>query len=98
MAFRHPSDRPGKGTSCPFGGGQLHHTGQPSCPGRREVHDEVLVDGRHGVCIWDGRPDHHFGRVRWEDGTESDVIHVERIRPAEDAYIEAGGHKVVLAS
>ncbi|CAK9078046.1 Uncharacterized protein SCF082_LOCUS37378 [Durusdinium trenchii] len=66
----------------------IRHLDAPKRPSDFKVHDEVLVDGRHGVCIWDGRPDHHFGRVRWEDGTESDVIHVERIRPAEDAYIE----------
>lgn len=33
----------------------------------RQVGSEVAVGGRKAVCIWDGRPEHHFARVRWED-------------------------------
>ncbi|CAJ1334173.1 unnamed protein product [Effrenium voratum] len=44
-----------------------------------KVGSEVAVGGRKAVCIWDGRPEHHFARVRWEDGTESDIIPADEV-------------------
>ncbi|CAE7864948.1 UBP26 [Symbiodinium sp. KB8] len=40
------------------------------------VNDVVSVNGRPGVVTWDGRPQHQFAKVRFEDGKESDVLPV----------------------
>jgi len=41
--------------------------------------EQIWVDGREAVVVWDGRPEHQYVKVRWErDGTDSDLI------PAED--------------
>ena len=40
------------------------------------MNEVVSVNGRPGVATWDGRPQHHFAKVRFEDGKESDVLPV----------------------
>ena len=39
------------------------------------------VDSRIGIVTWDGRPEHAFATVKWQDdGTESETIGAEKIR------------------
>lgn len=62
----------------------------------------MVVDGRKGVCLWDGRPSHQYARVRWEDGSESDVLPVALVslaqREPEEARIQRDpGHFEVIS-
>ena len=48
----------------------------------------MSVNGRQCVVTWDGRPNHQFAKVRWEDGTESDVLPVCSIQANKPAVEE----------
>ena len=42
----------------------------------------VEIAGRRGVVCWDGRPEHEYIMVRWDDtGEESEVIEVSEVSP-----------------
>ena len=48
----------------------------------------MLVDDQRGVCIWDGRPEHEYAKVRWSDGSESGILPICRIRTEEAHFYE----------
>ena len=54
----------------------VRHLDTSGSSGSFSVNEVVSVDGRPGVATWDGRPQHHFAKVRFEDGKESDVLPV----------------------
>ncbi|CAL1125970.1 unnamed protein product [Cladocopium goreaui] len=68
----------------------IRHLDAPKGPSRSsfKVGDEVMVHDRVGICIWDGRPEHQYARVRWDDdGSESEILPVSQIT-AENRCLE----------
>lgn len=61
-----------------------------------QVGDEVMVHDRVGICIWDGRPEHQYARVRWDDdGSESEILPVSQITAENRCLEEARGHHLI---
>jgi len=45
------------------------------------IESKVSAGGRPGAVIWDGRPEHKFVKLRWDDdGTESDILPLSEIK------------------
>lgn len=42
--------------------------------------DRVLAQGRPAVVVWDGRPTHGFCKVKYDDGSLSDVIPFDEVQ------------------
>ena len=68
----------------------IRHLDAPKGPSNTsfKVGEEVLVDDKRGVCIWDGRPEHDYAKVRWSDGSESGILPICRIRTEEAHFYE----------
>lgn len=68
----------------------IRHLDAPKGPSNTsfKVGEEVLVDERRGVCIWDGRPEHDYAKVRWSDGSESGILPICRIRTEQAHFYE----------
>ncbi len=56
----------------------------------------MLVDDKRGVCIWDGRPEHDYAKVRWSDGSESGILPICRLRTEQAHFYEEVPENLIL--
>jgi len=55
------------------------------------VGDTVAIDGHAGIVQWDGRPNHQFVTVVWEDdGSTSDLIQAGMVMPMQALTVRFG--------